>query len=117
MHELGDFPRVRNQVTAADLKNAIEARHSGVATLLQSLPVREHFFGRKVWEAVVFVFAIEGCAGATRVYAWAEFAGRQTERRVVAVLHQGAITSPKDAVRATVAAESWDGSSPLRRSR
>lgn len=115
MHQLGDFPRIRNQVTAADLKDAIEARHGGVATLFQSLPMREHFFGRKVWEAVVFVFAMDGCAGAARVYAWAEPVGGQTERRIVTVLHQGAITSPKDAVRATVAAESWDGSSPLRR--
>jgi hypothetical protein len=38
-----------------ELKAAIESMHGGSATLAQSVPVRETFEGKTVWEGVVHV--------------------------------------------------------------
>jgi hypothetical protein len=39
-----------NEVPKSNLKRAIEAQHGGTATLIQSLPVKETFDGKMVWE-------------------------------------------------------------------
>ena len=39
-----------------ELKTAIESQHGGIATLVQSVPVRERHAGKAVWEGVVHVF-------------------------------------------------------------
>jgi len=44
------------EVDDRQLKEAIEAQHGGTATLAQSVPVRETFEGKMVWEGVVHVF-------------------------------------------------------------
>jgi hypothetical protein len=44
-----------------DLQSAIERMHGGgTATLAQSVPVRETFEGKPVWEGVVHVFDLAG---------------------------------------------------------
>jgi hypothetical protein len=89
------------EVEADQLKQAVERMHGGSATLAQSVPVRETFEGKMVWEGVVHVFDL----AATRAYAWSSPIGGSTKRRFFAVLHTERINSPVEAVRAAIVAE------------
>jgi len=93
------------EVSAAELKSAIESQHGGVAMLTQSVPVKETFHGVTVWEGVVHVFDLTGNPQATRAYAWSSPVEGSSKRRFFAVLQMGAIQSPRDAVRAAIVAE------------
>ncbi len=88
-----------------DLIYVVEAQHGGVATLIQSVPVRETFDGAPVWEGVVHVFDLADNPRATRAYAWSSPIEGSDWRRFFAVLHMGAIKSPVDAIRAAIVAE------------
>lgn len=79
--------------------------HGGTATLAQSVPVRETFEGKPVWEGVVHVFDLAGHPTATRAYAWSSLIESSSKRRFFAVLHQPPIDSPLAAVRAAIIAE------------
>ncbi|MEQ1902085.1 MAG: hypothetical protein ABL866_15300 [Devosia sp.] len=92
-------------VSANELKAAVENTHGGTATFLQSVPVREQFRSAPVWEGVVHVFDLAGHPKATRAYAWSSPIEGSTKRRFFAVLQMGAIKSPVDAVRAAIVAE------------
>ena len=87
------------------LKQTVEAQHGGKATLAQTLLVREYFFGRPNWEGVVHIFDLVDHPKATRAYAWSSPAKDSTEPRMFSVLQTDSIISPKDAIRAAVAAE------------
>src|ERR1700719_2656482 len=91
--------------TESELKKAVESMHGGAATLAQSVPVRETFEGKTVWEGVVQVFDLAGHPTATRAYAWSSLIEGSTKRRFFAVLHAGRITSPLEAVRAAIVSE------------
>lgn len=93
------------EVSAAELKSAIESQHGGVAALAQAVPVKETFQGVTVWDGVVHVFDLTGNSQATRAYAWSSPVKGSDRRRFFAVLHIGAITSPVEAVRAAIVAE------------
>ena len=93
------------EVEAEQLKQAVESMHGGSATLAQSLPVRETFDGKPVWEGVVHVFDLAGHPTATRAYAWSSPIEGSTKRRFFAVLHTERIGSPVEAVRAAIVAE------------
>ena len=93
------------EVEADQLKEAIERMHGGTATLAQSVPVRETFEGKTVWEGVVQVFDLAGHPTATRAYAWSSPIEGSTKRRFFAVLHSGRINSPLEAVRAAIVVE------------
>jgi hypothetical protein len=88
-----------------ELKAAIERIHGGTATLAQSVPVRETFDGKPVWEGVVHVFDLTGHPTATRAYAWSSPIEGSTKRRFFAVLHQPPVDSPQAAVRAAIVQE------------
>ncbi len=88
-----------------DLKQTIESQHGGTATRLQSVPVKETFEGKTVWEGVVHVFALSGHPRAVKAYAWSSPVEGSDKRRYFAVLHMGGIICPQDAVRAVIAAE------------
>ena len=87
------------------LREAVERLHSGSATLAQSVPVRETFEGKTVWEGVVQVFDLARHPTATRAYAWSSPIEGSTKRRFFAVLHSGRINSPLEAVRAAIVVE------------
>jgi hypothetical protein len=87
------------------LESAVENMHGGTATLSQSVPVRETFQGKTVWEGVVHVFDLAGHPTATRAYAWSSPIEGSTKRRFFAVLHTARINSPLEAVRAAIVAE------------
>ena len=93
-----------NEVSVDQLKSAIEAQHGGTATFFQSVPVKEVFEGRTVWEGVVHVFDLAGHPNATRAYAWSTTL-EWGNRRFYAVLHMGPVTGPAEAVRAAIVAE------------
>jgi hypothetical protein len=87
------------------LRQAVESQHGGTATLAQSVPVKETHAGVVVWEGVVDVFDLEGHPTASRAYAWSSPIEGSEKRRFFAVLHQGPVKSPLDAVRAAIVAE------------
>ena len=93
------------QVETAQLKEAVESQHGGMATLVQSVPVDEHHDGKTVWQGAVHVFDLKGNPKATRAYAWSSPVEGSTKRRFFAVLHIPPITSPVEAVRAAIVAE------------
>ena len=78
------------------------------ATLVQSMPVKETFEGKIIWEGVVHVFDLTGHPKATRAYAWSSPIEGSDKRRFFAVLHLPPINSPGDAVRAAIVAEHRD---------
>ena len=93
------------ELAMQELKQAIESQHGGIATLAQSVPAREVFEGRVVWEGVVHVFELAGHPKASRAYAWSSPIEGSNKRRFFAVLHQEPVTSPAKAVRAAIVAE------------
>src|ERR1700676_1761416 len=97
------------EVEADQLKQAVESMHGGTATLAQSVPIRETFEGKPVWEGVVHVFELTGHPTATRAYAWSSPIEGSTKRRFFAVLHQPPVDSPQAAVRAAIVAERRNG--------
>lgn len=92
------------EVEPSELKRAVEAQYGGTATLVQSVPVRESFQDKVVWEGVVHVFELVGHHRATRAYAWSSERD-DGKRRFYAVLHMGPVSGPVDAVRAAIIAE------------
>jgi hypothetical protein len=92
------------EVSADQLKQAVEAQHGGKAVLLTKLTVKETFEG-KLWEGIVHIFDLEGNAKSTRAYVWSVPIEGSEKRRFCAVLHLGEIRSPRDAVRAAIVAE------------
>jgi hypothetical protein len=93
------------EVTVTQLKQAVESQHGCTAMLAQSVPVKETFDGKTVWEGVVHVFKIHGHPQATKAYAWSSPIEGSDKRRFFAVLHMHPITSPVEAVRAAIVAE------------
>jgi len=94
-----------NEASPAQLQHAIESQHGGAAELVQSVPVKETHANMVVWEGIVHVFDLTGHPAATRAYAWSSPIKGSDKRRFFAVLHQGAIRSPGDAVRAAIVQE------------
>jgi hypothetical protein len=93
------------EVSPSELQRAVETQHGGRATLAQSVPVKETHAGAVVWEGLVHVFDLTGHATASRAYAWSSPIEGSEKRRFFAVLHQGPVKSPVDAVRAAIVAE------------
>jgi hypothetical protein len=91
--------------TSTELKSAVEAQHGCTATFLQSVPVKETFERKTVWEGIVYVFALTGHPTAFRTYAWSSPIKGIDKRRFFAVLHQPPVTSLVEAVRAAIVAE------------
>ena len=93
------------EVSADQLKLAVESQHGGTATLAQSVPVTETFGSETVWQGVVHVFDLAGHPTANRAYAWSSPIKGSNKRRFFAVLHTKKINSPLQAVRASIVAE------------
>lgn len=92
-------------VDAKELKKAVESQHGCTATVFQSVPIKETFGGKTVWDGVVHVFSLSGHPTAKRAYAWSSPIEGSDKRRFFAVLHVPPITSPVEAVRAAIVAE------------
>ncbi len=88
-----------------ELEKAILDLHGCKAKWIESIPVKEAFEGKIVWEGVVEVFDIEGHPNAKRCYAWSHEIDDSKKRKYFAVLHQGPVNSAQDAVRAAIVSE------------
>ena len=93
------------EVEASQLKRAVESQHGCTATVFQSVPIKQTFGGKTVWNGVVHVFSLKGHPTAKRAYAWSSPIKGSDKRRFFAVLHVPPITSPVEAVRAAIVAE------------
>jgi hypothetical protein len=85
------------------LREAVEAAHKCKALHDQSVPVREMFGDKVVWEGVVEKFALLGHPKAKWCYAWSFQDG--TTKRYVTVLELPPVESPQTAVRAAIASK------------
>jgi hypothetical protein len=89
-----------------ELRDVIRRLHDADATHIESVPVKETFQGRTVWEGVVEVFALHGHPKANRAYAWShDTDDPKKPKRHVTVLHVEPITSAVMAVRAAILQE------------
>jgi hypothetical protein len=78
----------------------VESVHVG------SVPVKEVFQGRTVWDGIVEIFDLKRHSASLRAYAWAhEIGGSANSRRHVTVLQRRPIASAQDAVRASIIQE------------
>ena len=87
-----------------ELRGVIEKLHGASATHVESVPVKETFQGKTVWEGIVEVFELRGHPRATHAYAWTHETD-DTAKRHVAVLKIPPVISPITAVRAAIAQE------------
>lgn len=88
-----------------ELKDAIRRLHGVESHHVKSVPVKETFQGKTVWDGIVEVFELHGHAKATHAYAWAHGTDDPKKRWQVTVLHIPPVTSPETAVRAAIAKE------------
>jgi hypothetical protein len=93
-----------------DLKAIIHKLHGGViATHRESVPVREEFQGKTVWDGVVEVFDLFGHPETNRIYAWSHDTDDPVNpKRHVLVMHIPPAISPITAVRAAILKEYKD---------
>lgn len=90
----------------SELKDVIRRLHGTEATHVESVPIKQTFQGKTVWEGVVEVFELHDHPKATKAYAWAHDTDNPTKpRRHVTVLHVPPVTSPESAVRAAIVQE------------
>jgi hypothetical protein len=86
----------------SELQKVIRKLHGVESTHVQSVPVKEEFQGKTVWEGVVEVFELIGHPKTSRLYAWSHDTDGPKKRHVT-VLHLAPIDSPEAAVRASIA--------------
>jgi len=85
-----------------ELQAVIRRIHGADAFHIKSVPVKETFSGKRMWEGVVEVFDLVGHPKAFRIYAWTNAGSPRKLHRHVTVLRLHSIRSARDAVRATV---------------
>lgn len=89
-----------------ELRDVIYKMHGVPATHVESVPVKEVFQGKTVWDGVVEVFDLHGHPKTNRVYAWShETDDPNNPTRHVMVLHIPPVVSPLTAVRAAIMQE------------
>ena len=86
-----------------ELRDVIHKLHGGSATHAESVPVKEVFQGRTVWDGIVEVFHLEGHPKTNKVYAWMHDSG--DKRYPITVLHIHPALTPIAAVRAFIVQE------------
>ena len=90
----------------SELQDVIRRLHGVESKHVESVPVKETFQGKTVWEGIVEVFELVGHPKAPRVYAWShDTDDPKKSRRHVTVLHIAPILSAEAAVRAAIVQE------------
>jgi hypothetical protein len=95
-------------IELGEMRKAVERLHTGGARLIRSVQISESFDGKSVREGVVHIFELQGHPTASRAYAWSSPIEGRTERQFFAVLNIPPITTPVEAVRATVMGKATD---------
>lgn len=89
-----------------NLKAIIRHSHHVESEHIESVPVKEVFQGKTVWDGVVEVFDLKNHPTASRVYAWSYESDNPNEGpHHVIILHGNPIHSARDAVKAAIVAE------------
>ena len=89
----------------SELKAKIRLLHGCEAAHRQTVPVKEVFRGKIIWDGDVEVFDLTGHAKAKRCYAWGYPSEKLPgELAVVAVLGIPPVVSPATAVKVAIAA-------------
>ena len=89
-----------------EVRDVILRAHGVEAKHVESVPVKEMFQGKTVWDGVVEVFDLIGHPKAPKVYAWAHDTDDPKQpRKHVTVLHIPPVVSPILAVRAAIVQE------------
>jgi len=90
-----------------ELQAWIRHGHGVESEHVESVPVKEVFEGKTVWEGIVEVFDLKNHPTASRVYAWSYDTDNPNEStHYVMVLHTHPIKSAADAVRSFIVQES-----------
>ena len=90
-----------------ELRDMIRQVHGADATYAESVPVKETFQGKTVWEGIVEVFDLRGHPAAFRAYAWTHHTDDPNNpRRHITILHLHPIKSAQDAVNAAIIQDS-----------
>jgi hypothetical protein len=90
-----------------ELREVIHKLHGVKATHVESVPVKEVFQGKTVWDGIVEVFDLHDHPKTHRAYAWWHHTDGD-ELRYVTVLHIPPAISPLTAVRAAIVQEFRD---------
>src|SRR5664280_2866157 len=89
-----------------ELREVIRRLHGVESSHVETVPVKEVFNGKTVWDGDVEVFKLHGHPKTSRAYAWAhDTDDPQKPRRHVTVLHIPPVVSPITAVRAAIIQE------------
>lgn len=89
-----------------ELREAIHKLHGVKATHVESVPVKEVFQGKTVWDGIVEVFHLEGHPKTDTAYAWLHDTGDPDKPfRHVTVLRIHPALTPLDAVRTFIIQE------------
>ena len=89
-----------------ELRDVIREIHGVDSTHRASVPVKEVFNGKTVWEGIVEVFDLHGHDKANTAYAWSHVTDDPANpKRHVTVLHIPPAVSPETAVRAAIVQE------------
>ena len=83
-------------------QEAVQNLHNCKATFREIVPVVEQFEGQTAWEGEVHVFDLEDHPTASVCYAWSSAIEGSDKRKFYAVLHAPPVTSPLEAVRASI---------------
>jgi hypothetical protein len=87
-----------------ELKEVIHRLHGVKSTHRTSVPVKETFQGKTIWEGIVEVFDLHGHPDANTAYAWSHETDTEDTRHVT-VLHVPPAVSPETAVRTFIIQE------------
>jgi hypothetical protein len=89
-----------------ELREVIRKLHGVDSTHRASVPVKEVFNGKTMWEGIVEVFDLHGHDKANTAYAWLHATENPDKpKRHVTVLHIPPAISPETAVRAAIIQE------------
>jgi len=95
-----------------ELRGVIHQLHGAKATHVESVPVKEIFQGKTVWDGIVEVFDLHDHPKTHRAYVWSHDTDNpERPKRHVTVLHIPPAVSPQTAVRAAIIQEFRDGQS------
>jgi hypothetical protein len=89
-----------------ELSGVIRELHGATATHRESVPVKEIWQGKTIWDGVVEVFDLQGHPKTHRAYAWShDTDDPKHPKRHVTVLHIPPAISPQTAVQAAIMQE------------
>lgn len=89
-----------------ELQDVIRRLHGVESRHIESVPIKETFQGKTVWEGIVEVFDLKGHPKTDRVYAWSHDTDNPKKpKRHVTVLHIAPILSAEAAVKAAIVQE------------